>query len=168
MRDETFKAALRPLLPADLPVVAAIFRAAIDVLAEEDYDAGQRAAWMERADDVEAFNAGLTGALTLVATVGGVPAGFASLKDNERVEMLYVHPDVARKGVATLLVDALEKLGGARGARRLTVEASDTARPLFENRGYEAQSRAAVPLGEEWLARTHMVKLLAAPEGSLQ
>lgn len=168
MRDDTFNAALRPLLPADLPILAAIFRAAIDVLAQEDYDAGQRAVWMERANDIEAFNAGLTGALTLVATVGGTPAGFASLKDNERVEMLYVHPDAARRGVATMLVDALERLGTARGAKKLTVEASDTARPLFEGRGYEAHSRSTVPLGDVWLARTQMVKLLAAPEGTLQ
>ena len=38
-----------------------------------------------------------------------------------------------------MLCDALEKLAAARGAKELTVDASDTARGFFEQRGYTAQ-----------------------------
>ena len=38
-------ATLRPMLPTDVPVLGAIFQASIEELTEEDYDAGQRAAW---------------------------------------------------------------------------------------------------------------------------
>ena len=40
--------ALRPMLPADAPVLAAIFRAAIEQLAAEDYSPGQQDAWVAR------------------------------------------------------------------------------------------------------------------------
>ena len=80
--------------------------------------------------------------------------------------MLYVHPDAARQGVATALCDALEKLAAARGAPRLTVDASDTALPLFQGRGYTAVRRNTVELGGEWFGNTSMQKDLAPAGGS--
>jgi putative acetyltransferase len=74
--------------------------------------------------------------------------------------MLYVHPAAAGQGAGTMLCDALEKLAGARGAKDITVDASDAARGFFEKRGYSAQSRNTVSLGGEWLANTTMTKLL--------
>ena len=148
--------ALRPMLPDDGPALAAIFGASIDVLAAEDYDEDQRAAWMATAEDEAAFAGRLAAMLTLVATVDGAPAGFASLKDNSSIAMLYVDPALAGRGIGTTLVDACEKLSKARGAAALTVDASDSARPLFERRGYRAQSRQSVPLNGEWLANTRL------------
>ena len=47
--------ALRPYVPADAKRCAEIFRASIEELAAEDYDADQREAWASRADDEEGF-----------------------------------------------------------------------------------------------------------------
>ena len=60
------------------------------------------------------------------------------------------------------LCDALEKLAAARGAKELSVDASDTARGFFEKRGFVAKTRNTVSLAGEWLANTTMVKPLAA------
>ncbi len=150
------KPALRPMLPADGPALAAIFGASIDELTVEDYDEDQRTAWMATAEDEAAFGARLAAMLTLVATVDGAPAGFASLRDNSRIDMLFVDPALARRGIGTLLADACEKLARARGAKVLTVDASDTAREFFERRHYRAQSRQSVPLNGEWLANTRL------------
>ena len=76
--------------------------------------------------------------------------------------MLFVHPAAAGKGVASVLCDAAEKLAAARGASRLTVDASDTARDFFVKRGYSADRRNMVPLGDEWLGNTSMHKSLTA------
>lgn len=155
---ETF---LRPMLPADVPVLAAIFQASIDELAEEDYDAGQREAWASGADDEAAFGARLAAQLTLVATIRSAPVGFISLRGPDHLDMLYVYPAAARRGVATLLLQAIEKLAGGRGAKTLVVEASDTARPFFEMRGFTAEARQTVVIGDEWLGNTRMIKALA-------
>jgi putative acetyltransferase len=45
----------------------------------------------------------------------------------------------------------------------LTSEVSDTARPLFERQGFQAQRRNLVQLDDEWLANTTMTKRLAPP-----
>jgi putative acetyltransferase len=154
--------AMRPMLPTDVPLLAEIFRASIEELTMDDYSEAQQEVWASAADDEEAFGAKLSGELTLVATYGGAAVGFASLADNARIDMLYVHPAAAGQGAGALLCDALEKLAAARGTRELTVDASDSARGFFEKRGFKGQSRNTVSLAGEWLANTTMTKSLAA------
>ena len=115
-----------------------------------------------RADDEQAFGARLGGALTLIAMIDGAIAGFASLKGADEIDMLFVDPEFARQGVGRTLVDALTRLAQARGAKRLTTEASDVAKPLFERQGFAAQKRNLVRVGDEWLANTTMTKTLGA------
>jgi putative acetyltransferase len=162
-RPET-KLAMRPMLPTDVPLLAEIFRAAIEELTAEDYSEAQQEAWAETADDIEAFGEKLAGELTLVATHAGSAVGFASLADNARIDMLYVHPAAAGQGAGGMLVDALEKLAAGRGTKELSVEASDTARGFFERRGFTAKTRNTVFRAGEWLANTTMVKPLTAKD----
>jgi putative acetyltransferase len=148
-------------LPADTPILAAIFVAAIQELTGEDYSEAQQEAWAQTAEDEAQFGKRLAGQLTLVATLQNSPVGFASLKGPDHIDLLYVHPGAARQGVATMLVDALEKLAGARGAKSLTVDASDTAEMFFQKRSYVGMQRNTITVNGEWLANTTMQKTLA-------
>ena len=76
-RPNTF--ALRPFLPDDTPILAAIFAAAIQELTGDDYSEEQQEAWASVADDEDAFGARLAGELTLIATMQGAPVAFAAL-----------------------------------------------------------------------------------------
>jgi putative acetyltransferase len=156
------KPGLRPYLPADLPMLAAIFVASIEELTGDDYSEAQQEAWAAAVEDEEVFGQKLAGQLTLIATIQSAPVGFASLRGADHIDMLYVHPSAAGQGVASMLVEALEKLAGARGAKHLVVDASDTAEPFFRKRGYIAMQRNTVTLNGEWLANTTMQKTLAA------
>ena len=154
------KPAMRPLLAEDIPVLAAIFAAAIEELTGDDYSEAQREAWASAADDEDQFGKRLAGQLTLVATLQNSPVGFASLKGADHIDMLYVHPGAAGQGVGSMLSEALEKLAGGRGAKSLTVEASDNATEFFSRRGYVAKQRNTVTVNGEWLANTTMQKTL--------
>ena len=156
------KLALRPFLPADTPLLAEIFRAAIAELTADDYSEAQQEAWASAAADETAFGKKLAGELTLIATLEGSPVGFASLAGKDKIDMLYVHPAVAGQGVGAMLADALEKLASSRGVAKLRVDASDSARGFFEKRGYVAQQRNSISLAGEWLANTTLQKQLAA------
>ncbi len=152
--------ALRPFLPADAALVAEIFRASIAELTTEDYSEAQQEAWASVADNEQDFAQKLGKQLTLVATMQGSPVAFASLAGTERIDMLYVHPGAVGHGAGAMLADALEKLAAARGAKKLSVDASDTVRGFFEKRGYVAQQRNSVSIGDEWLANTTLSKQL--------
>jgi putative acetyltransferase len=162
------KPALRPYLASDTPMLVAIFVAAIQELTGDDYNEAQQEAWAAAAEDEDAFGKKLAGELTLIATLQNSPVGFASLKGTDTIDMLYVHPSVAGQGVGAMLVDALEKLAGARGAKSLSVDASDTALDFFKKRGYVARQRNSVPRHGEWLANTTMQKQLAPASGAPQ
>jgi putative acetyltransferase len=149
---------LQPFLPADTVALVDLFAQSIEELTQDDYTEEQRLAWASAAADAQEFAAHLGRMVTLIVKVDGQYAGFASLKDNATLDMLYVHPYFARQGVGTALVDALERLAKSRGAKAITVDASDTAEEFFERRGYVAQHRNSVPRGDEWLTNTTMKK----------
>lgn len=153
---------LRPALPADAEFLAELFRASVLELAVDDYDEDQLAAWVSAGEDEDAFGKRLASMLTLVAMLEGEIVGFASLKGKDVIDMLYVLPEAARMGVATTLVDALEKLAAARGAIAVTTDASETAAPFFVRRGYTPLARNTVLVEDEWLANTSMKKDLPA------
>lgn len=156
---------LRPFLPADAIALRELFAQSIEELTQDDYDEDQRLAWISAAEDGAAFAKRLTDALTLVAHVDGEYAGFGSLKDNTVLDMLYVHPWHAGDGVGTAIADALERIAAARGAAQLTVESSDTAVEFFEDRGYVATERKAIPMDDQWLTNTTMTKALESATG---
>jgi putative acetyltransferase len=156
------KLALRPYLAEDTPLLADIFRASVSELTAEDYSEAQQKAWASAADDEAGFGKKLGSQLTLVSTLEGSAVGFASLASGNKIDLLYVHPAAVGQGVAAMLIDALEKLAGSRGAAKLVVDASDTARGFFEKRSYIAQQRNTVMTGGEWLANTTLHKQLAA------
>jgi putative acetyltransferase len=153
---------LRPFLPADTQALQDLFAQSIEELTADDYDEDQRLAWISSAADGEAFAKRLGSMTTLIVQVEGEYAGFASLKGNDTFEMLYVHPYYAGQGVGAALADAVERLAQGRGAKEITVEASDTAEPFFEGRGYEATQRSMIPRDNLWLPNTTMKKKLGA------
>jgi putative acetyltransferase len=154
------KPALRPFLADDTPVLAAILAASIEQLTGDDYNEAQQEAWVSVADDEDRFRKRLASELTLVATLQNSPVGFAALKGADHIDMLYVHPGAAGQGVGSMLTDALEKLAAGRGAKALTVDASDNAQEFFAKRGYAAKQRNTVTVNGEWLANTTMQKSL--------
>lgn len=163
------EAGLRPFLKEDTPLLASIFAAAVEQLTGDDYNETQQEAWASVVDDEDEFGNRLASQLTLIATLQNSPVGFASLKGTDHIDMLYVHPAAAGQGVASTLLEALEKLARGRGAKSLTVDASDNALEFFSKRGYAPNQRNTVTVNGEWLANTTMQKALtdgASPGGS--
>ena len=71
---------------------------------------------------------------------------------------MFVHKDFQGKGIATILLNKIERYATATGIIRITSEVSLTARPFFEQRGYivtEEQKRRAnqLSLTNFWMAK---------------
>ncbi len=86
--------------------------------------------------------------------------------------MLFVDPEFARQGVGRTLVDALTRLAEARGAKRLTTEASDVAKPLFEAAGLRCANAQPRAQGRPVARQHHHVQdawrlVRAAPDPAL-
>ncbi len=99
-------------------------------------------------------------ATTIVVDVDREPAGFASLKDDSILDMLYVHPYHAGTGIGTALCDALETLAKGARAAAITSRLRRRRSSFFEARDYTATQRNSVERYGEWLATTTMKKTL--------
>lgn len=151
---------IRPYEAQDFCPCRALFYASVHTLAAADYTAAQRAAWAPMHHDGKRLEQALAAHHTLVAEEAGVVAGFADVDDRGYLDHLYVHPDFARRGVATTLVQALEDWSRENGVGRMTTHASRTAQPFFVQRGYHVLLEQQVERQGEWLTNFLMEKLL--------
>ena len=69
-----------------------------------------------------------------MAEINGNTAGFGDIDLNGYLDRLYVHKDFQRKGVASSICNALEKVVDSD---KIITHASITAKGFFEKRGYK-------------------------------
>ena len=62
--------------------------------------------------------------------------GFSSMNASGHLHSMFVHKDRQGRGVAGMLLSEVEKIAREYGVGRIGLEASITARPFFEARGY--------------------------------
>ena len=79
--------------------------------------------------------------------------------DAAKIRAFFVHPDWARRGIGTMVLDACETAARAAGFKRFEMGATLTGVKLFQERGYVAIERLEVPLeGSITLPVIHMTK----------
>ena len=67
----------------------------------------------------------------------GKMAGFSSMNKEGLFTFHVCTQDMQGRGVATLLLSEVEKMGKAYGVDEITSEVSLTAKPFFEQKGYK-------------------------------
>jgi N-acetylglutamate synthase-like GNAT family acetyltransferase len=81
--------------------------------------------------------------------------------DAAKIRAFFVHPDWARRGIGSKVLDACEQAALAAGFTRFEMGATLTGVKLFQERGYVALERLEVPLeGSITLPVIHMTKRL--------
>ena len=118
---------------ADCPPLLKLFYDTVHTVCAGDYSPAQLDAWAPAKPDASAWDASLRSRTTLVTEEGGNIPGFGNTGPDGHLDLLYVHRDRQRRGVASVLCNFLETL---YPVDRVTVHASETARPFFERRGY--------------------------------
>jgi putative acetyltransferase len=124
---------IRPWRAGDSDELLLVFRRSVREVASRDYAPAQIEAWATGPDD---FARRMGMRTTFVAEANGRLLGFVQFEPPDHIDMAYVHPDYQRLGVATALLAAAEEESRRLGTKVLHLEASITARPFFERRGY--------------------------------
>lgn len=122
---------LRRYNDCDFGAAAKLLYETVHAVNAKDYNLEQLNAWAKSADVLSPRRADLLRQNTLIAEIGGVTVGFASMDNCGYLDFLYVHKDYQNQGVATALCDELEK-----PFSKITTYASVTAKSFFEKRGY--------------------------------
>jgi putative acetyltransferase len=149
---------LRRYMTEDLDGVIEVFQRAIREVACRDYGPAQVAAWSKAdRDDWEPWR--LTRP-TWVAVRDAKIIGFSDLEADGHLDMMFVHPAHQGIGVASRLLAAVEDAARGQGLSRIFTEASITARPFFERRGFIVKAQQQVAKDGETFTNYQMQKIL--------
>jgi putative acetyltransferase len=120
----------------DLDDLIAVFTGSVRIVARRDYSEAQVMAWAPDQPDRQRWAERCGSRPTWVAEIEGVIVGFSDLEPDGYLDRMYVHHAYQGRGVASALLDRVQAAAKAQGLDRLFTEASITARPFFERRGF--------------------------------
>lgn len=151
---------LRPYWPADIEILAKLYRDAVLGLGRGAYDAARLAVWASFADDLEMFREQIERGMTLVAELGEGVAAFGQLHPADHIALLYTHPAHARRGLARAVYARLEEQTKRQGTVQLTTDASRISKPFFERMGFAVITTEQAERGGLTFERFRMIKQL--------
>jgi putative acetyltransferase len=132
---------IRPYRSDDAGGTLDVFLAAVNETASADYSPEQIRAWSGPEERNEAeWHRARSDRNTYVAVLGDEIAGFSDVNDTGYIDMMFVSPRYARRGVAKALLALLSELAEQTQAQSLTADVSITARPFFEGCGFVVQA----------------------------
>ena len=140
----------------DLGAVVALFGRSVHELASRDYSPAQVSAWAPEVPDLGAWAVRLASGGVFVSERSSEIAGFARIAEDGYFDLLYVHPDFQRQGVARELIDRTLSWASDRGIHRLSADVSATARPLFERMGFRVVASRRVERRGVWFDNARM------------
>ncbi|HKX08800.1 MAG TPA: GNAT family N-acetyltransferase [Stellaceae bacterium] len=135
--------ALRAAEAADFPAIQRLHALSFATLASGVHDAAQIAAHTELTESPEYETDVLRSHLMLALTPAGdivATAGWIPVPDEPataRIRKVFVHPEWARRGLASRLVRDAEHRALEAGYPRMIVRANRNAVPLYRRLGYE-------------------------------
>lgn len=142
-------AGYRLAAPADVPALAALYRATALALGPQVYAPEQVQAWARSTDDAARFAAYILDARTWIAPgADGRPLGFCGVAvhgDTGEVHSLYVRADATRRGLGTALLAHALHDARAAGARAFEAWATPFSRPVFERAGFALRAVVTEP-----------------------
>ncbi|OWV70990.1 acetyltransferase [Rhizobium sp. R634] len=134
---------IRPYVPHDVDATIEIFLRSIREVSSKDYSAAQIDAWA-KVEDRSLWAERRMSRPGWIAEIGGKPVGFSDLTGDGCLDMMFVHPEFQGVGVATRLLRRVEEEALRLGYSRIYTEASRTARPFFERKGFRMVARQIV------------------------
>ncbi|ARC32076.1 MULTISPECIES: GNAT family N-acetyltransferase [Bacillus] len=127
---------IRTFQKEDLEPVLQLFYETVHMVNARDYNELQLQAWAPKRLDRERWLQSLEKNICYVAEYRGVIVGFGDYNDEHYIDRLFTHKDYQGKGVASYILQKLEKEAVNLGHGDIYTEASITAKSFFERKGF--------------------------------
>lgn len=153
---------VRPFEPSDAEALATLFHESVREAGAHDYSEEQVAAWSPSRPDPETYLRRAESRKILVAVdEDGQPIGYGDLEPDGHIDHLYCSPDKIGTGVGSAIYGALEATAKSAAMPIIYVEASESARRLFERRGFAIDARNDVTIDGVAIHNYRMSKPMA-------
>lgn len=133
MKNEIY---LRKAILSDLPEILTLFKETISSICKNDYTDKQIKAWIASVEDKGKWKKRIEYQFFLIAIIQDIIVGFGSIQDGDYLDVLFVHKDFQRRGIANKIYSALEKEAKKSGSTKIISNVSITAKPFFEKKGF--------------------------------
>ncbi|PIC56450.1 GNAT family N-acetyltransferase [Sporosarcina sp. P12(2017)] len=156
---------IREFHGSDINQVVSLFYETVHSVNAADYSIKQLNAWAPRNEideKLDSWNKSLSNNATYVAEINGKIVGFSDMTHNGYLDRLYTHKDFQGQGIATALVSKLESVARKIRLSEIYTEASVTAKPFFEHRGYQITRSQNVERKGVTLPNFQMIKKLVS------
>ncbi|MGE1217968.1 GNAT family N-acetyltransferase [Bacillus toyonensis] len=127
---------IRTFQKEDLEPVLQLFYETVHTVNARDYNELQLQAWAPKRLDRERWLQSLEKNICYVAEYRGVIVGFGDYNDEHYIDRLFTDKDYQGKGVASYILQKLEKEAVNLGHGGIYTEASITAKYFFERKGF--------------------------------
>ena len=114
---------IRIALNTDIEEIQSLYRNTVLVINRRDYSQAEVEDWASGMIKTHYFIVAVNRQSEIV--------GFSSITPQGYLHSMFIHKDFQGKGVATLLLNEIERYAVAAGITRITSEVSITARPFF-------------------------------------
>ena len=121
----------------DLAEIQEMFVDTISTICKADYSADQIKVWTSSVENISRWTERITSQYFLIAEFDNKIVGYVSLKSNDYLDLLYVHKDYQKHGIASKLVDEIKKEAIRKKSAVLHSDVSKTAKPFFEKKGFK-------------------------------
>lgn len=151
---------LRPVMYSDLNDLQQIFRGTIQQTCIKDYTENQINAWLSFVHDKKKWEDKISNQYFIVAEIEEQIVGFGSLENGNQLDLLYVHKDFLRQGVATKIFQALERSVLKYGNTSMYANVSYSAQPFFESMGFHIIEKNVNIINDVEIIHHRMGKML--------
>lgn len=145
----------------DIEEIIYMFYETVHSVNSKDYSQSELDAWAprdEKESKMKSWKESLGRNITYVAKINDKVVGFTDLTHKGHLDRLYVHKDYQGQGIATALVGILESEARKLNFLEIDTEASITAKPFFERRGYKVVCSQSVERKDVKLTNFKMIK----------
>ena len=127
---------IRYVKPNDLAELQQLFVDTVSVICSRDYSDQQIEVWKATVNNTLRWQDRIENQFFIVAQIADLIVGFGSLENNSCIDMMYVHKDFQRQGIADRIYSELEKKAISQNSNTLICDVSKTAKPFFEKKGF--------------------------------
>ena len=145
---------------ADIDEIAQLYRDTIINVNAKDYTKEQIDAWAATYNNQEGWVRRMEEQYFYVAVSDNKIVGFASIDKFGYFDLLYVHKDCQKQGIGSKLAAKIEEVANETELNEITVQASVSAKPLFEKLGYKVTGEKHKTVSNVPFTNTVMAKRL--------
>jgi putative acetyltransferase len=144
----------------DLAEIQKMFVDTISVICKDDYSPDQIKVWTSSIENKDRWMDKLAIQYFRIAICENKIIGIASLEQMNYFDLLYVHKDFQRQGIASKLYVEIEKEALNKGATAIYSDVSKTAKPFFLKKGFKSFAQQTILIQGIEMVNFRMTKKL--------